>query len=63
MTNILNAVNNVTKNVSSVNGQVDHNKMVTISLSIGVRSLEQLNRLISTLKNIPDVYLVKRKFR
>ncbi|KRM11616.1 RelA/SpoT family protein [Lentilactobacillus farraginis] len=63
LTNILNAVNNVTKNVSSVNGQVDHNKMVTISLSIGVRSLEQLNRLISTLKNIPDVYLVKRKFR
>ncbi|MBZ2200491.1 RelA/SpoT family protein [Lentilactobacillus hilgardii] len=63
LTNILNAVNNVTKTVSSVNGQVDNNKMATISLSVGIRNLEQLERLISTLKNIPDVYLVKRKFR
>lgn len=63
LTNILNAVNNVTKTVSSVNGQVDNNKMATISLSVGIRNLEQLERLINTIKNIPDVYLVKRKFR
>ncbi len=63
LTNILTAVNNVTKTVSSVNGQVDNNKMATISLSVGIRNLEQLDRLINTLKNIPDVYLVERKFR
>ncbi|GHP12712.1 GTP pyrophosphokinase [Lentilactobacillus fungorum] len=63
LTNVLTAVNNVTKTVSSVNGQVDHNKMATISLLVGVRNLEQLERLINAIKNVRDVYLVERKFR
>ncbi|KRL64276.1 GTP diphosphokinase [Lentilactobacillus diolivorans DSM 14421] len=63
LTNILTTVNNVTKTVSSVNGQVDNNKMATISLLVGVRNLEQLDRLVNNLKIIPDVYLVERKFR
>ena len=63
LTNVLTAVNSVTKNVSSVNGQVDNNKMATISLSVGVRNLEQLERLIGAIKNVHDVYLVERKFR
>ena len=63
LTNVLTAVNSVTKNVSSVNGRVDNNKMATISLSVGVRDLVQLERLIGAIKNVHDVYLVERKFR
>ncbi|WP_283678713.1 bifunctional (p)ppGpp synthetase/guanosine-3',5'-bis(diphosphate) 3'-pyrophosphohydrolase [Lentilactobacillus sp. Marseille-Q4993] len=63
LTDVLTAVNNVTKDVSSVNGQVDHNKMATISISVGVRNWEQLDRLMSTIKNIPDVYVIERTFR
>ncbi len=63
LTNVLTAVNNVTKTVSSVNGQVDNNKMATISLLVGIRNLEQLERLINAIKNVHDVYLVERKFR
>lgn len=63
LTNVLTAVNNVIKTVSSVNGQVDNNKMATISLLVGIRNLEQLERLINAIKNVHDVYLVERKFR
>ncbi len=63
LTDVLNAVNNVTKDVSSINGQVDHNKMATVSVSVGIRNLEQLERLINTIKNIPDVYVIERTFR
>ncbi|MCT2885325.1 ACT domain-containing protein, partial [Lentilactobacillus parabuchneri] len=51
------------KSVSSVNGRVDNNKMATISLAVGVRNLEQLDRVIGAIKNVHDVYLVERKFR
>ncbi|GAY73097.1 RelA/SpoT family protein [Lentilactobacillus kosonis] len=63
LTDVLNAVGNVTKDVSSINGQVDHNKMATISISVGIHNLEQLDRLTNTIKNIPDVYVVERIFR
>ncbi|WP_375686695.1 RelA/SpoT family protein [Lentilactobacillus kefiri] len=63
LTNVLTAVNSATKTVSSVNGQVDNNKMATISLVVGVRNLEQLERVIGAIKNVHDVYLVERKFR
>ena len=63
LTNVLTAVNSVSKSVSSVNGRVDNNKMATISLAVGVRNLEQLDRVIGAIKNVHDVYLVERKFR
>ncbi len=59
----LRIVNNTTKQLNVVNGRVDHNKMVTISISLGVRNAEQLQRIIDNLKNIQDVYVVKRPFR
>jgi len=37
--------------------------MVTISLTIGVRNLRQLQLIMDGLKNIPDVYVVKRIIR
>ena len=57
---VLRSINNSTKYLNSVNGKVDHNKMVTISLTIGVRNLQQLQLIMDSLKNIRDVYVVKR---
>lgn len=60
LNDILHSVNNSTRFLNSVNGKVDHNKMVTISLTIGVRNLQQLELIMNSLKNIRDVYVVKR---
>ena len=63
LNDVLRSVNNSTRYLNSVNGKVDHNKMVTISLIIGVRNLRQLQLIMDGLKNIPDVYVVKRIIR
>ena len=63
LADVLGSVSNVTKNVASINGKVDHNKMVTISLTVGVRNIEQLDRVMNSVKSIADVYLVERVFR
>ena len=60
LNDVLRSINNSTKYLNSVNGKVDHNKMVTISLTIGVRNLQQLQLIMDSLKNIRDVYVVKR---
>ena len=60
LNDVLRSINNSTKYLNSVNGKVDHNKMVTISLTIGVRNLQQLQLIMDALKNIRDVYVVKR---
>ena len=63
LNDVLRSVNNATKFLNSVNGKVDHNKMVTISMTIGVRNLQQLQFIMNSLKNIKDVYVVKRTIR
>jgi GTP pyrophosphokinase len=54
------SINNSTKFLNSVNGKVDHDKMVTINASIGIRNRDHLQHIMDNLKNIPDVYVVKR---
>lgn len=63
LNDVLRSINNSTRFLNSVNGKVDHNKMVTISLTIGVRNLQQLQLIMNALKNIRDVYVVKRVIR
>lgn len=63
LNDVLRSVNNSTRFLNSVNGKVDHNKMVTISMTIGVRNRQQLEIIMNGLKNIRDVYVVKRVIR
>ena len=63
LNDVLRTINNSTRFLNSVNGKVDHNKMVTISLTIGVRNRQQLELIMNSLKNIKDVYVVKRVIR
>ena len=60
LNDVLKTINNATKYLNSVNGKVDHDKMVTISASFGVRNKEHLQRIMDNLKNVPDVYVIKR---
>ncbi|MCF6514966.1 RelA/SpoT family protein [Lactobacillus sp. S2-2] len=63
LNDVLKKLNSISRNLNSVEGKVDHNKMVSISLSIGVRNTAQLNRVIDAIKTLPDVYVVERPFR
>ena len=57
---ILHVVNTMTKNLSSVNGKVDSNKIAVITVKIGIQNLSQLDKIVDKIKNIPDVYTVRR---
>ncbi|GKS80486.1 GTP pyrophosphokinase [Ligilactobacillus pabuli] len=60
LNDILQMVNNSTKNLNSINGRVDNNKMAIIDLTVGVRDQVELQRLIDNVKRVADVYVVKR---
>jgi GTP pyrophosphokinase len=60
LTDVLQALNAQTKNLTSVSGKVDHDNMATIHVTVAILNLSHLTRLIDSIKNIPDVYSVKR---
>ncbi len=60
LNDVLKSVNNATRNLSSINGKINHNRIVVISLSMGVHNLAHLERVMESLKNVKDVYVVKR---
>lgn len=60
LNDVLRSINNNTRYLTSVNGKVDHNKMAVIHASVGVRNKQHLQLIMDALKNIPDVYVVKR---
>lgn len=60
LSDILQKINNTTKNLKAVNGNVDHNQLTTVSVVVGVKNKDHLQHLIDNIKNIPDVYLVER---
>ena len=57
---VLQAINNTTKQLNSINGRIDHNKMATIDVTVGIRDKVHLQRVIDNIKRVPDVYVVKR---
>ncbi|WP_035052923.1 RelA/SpoT family protein [Carnobacterium pleistocenium] len=57
---VLQVVNSMTKNLNNVNGKVDNDKMATITLTVGIQNIYQLDKIVEKIKSIPDVYNVKR---
>lgn len=57
---VLHVVNTMTKNLNSVNGKVDSNKVAVVTLRLGIQNLSQLEKIVDKIKNIPDVYSVRR---
>ncbi|WP_179395502.1 RelA/SpoT family protein [Lacticaseibacillus absianus] len=58
---VLQTLNAQSKNLTNINGRVDHDKMADIHVTVGIRNLAHLDRMMDAIKNIPDIYEVKRK--
>lgn len=57
---VLQAVNETKTNISTVSGRLDRNKMATISMSISILNVTHLQKVVDRIKQIPDVYSVRR---
>ncbi|WP_040207838.1 RelA/SpoT family protein [Neobacillus jeddahensis] len=57
---VLQAVNETKTNISAVTGKSDRNKMATIIMSIAIHNVSHLQKVVERIKQIPDVYSVRR---
>lgn len=60
LTDVLQAVTNTVKNITSINGRVNHQRTVIITVAMAIRDQAHLQRVIDNVKRVPDVYVVKR---
>lgn len=60
LNDVLEVVNSMTSRLSNVNGRVDSEHVATIHLSIGIRNTKELKNIIGKIKQIPDVYSIRR---
>lgn len=57
---VLQAVNETKTNISAVTGRSDRNKMATIIMSIAIHNVSHLQKVVERIKQIPDIYAVRR---
>ncbi|NRD75956.1 bifunctional (p)ppGpp synthetase/guanosine-3',5'-bis(diphosphate) 3'-pyrophosphohydrolase [Bacillus sp. BRMEA1] len=57
---VLQAVNETKTNISAVTGKTDRNKMATINMSIAIHNVSHLRKVVDRIKQIPDIYSVRR---
>jgi guanosine-3',5'-bis(diphosphate) 3'-pyrophosphohydrolase len=57
---VLQAVNETKTNITAVSGRSDRNKMATISMSILISNINHLQRVVERIKQISDIYAVRR---
>ncbi|WAA11558.1 RelA/SpoT family protein [Fervidibacillus halotolerans] len=57
---VLQAVNEAKTNITAVTGKTDRNKMATILISISIHNISHLQKVVDRIKQIPDIYAVRR---
>ncbi|MBD1381238.1 RelA/SpoT family protein [Metabacillus arenae] len=57
---VLQAVNETKTNISSVSGKSDRNKMATINMAISIQNINHLHKVVERIKQISDIYSVRR---
>ncbi|MBM7651791.1 RelA/SpoT family protein [Neobacillus cucumis] len=57
---VLQAVGETKTNISAVSGKSDRNKMATINMSIAIHNVNHLQKVVERIKQIPDIYSVRR---
>lgn len=57
---VLQAVNETKTNISAVSGRSDRNKVATILMSIAINNVSHLQKVVDRIKQIPDIYAVRR---
>jgi GTP pyrophosphokinase len=60
LNSVLQAVNEVKTNISAVSGKTDRNKMATINMTILIHNVSHLQKVVERIKQIPDIYSVRR---
>ncbi|MFC0270124.1 RelA/SpoT family protein [Metabacillus herbersteinensis] len=57
---VLQAVNETKTNISSVAGRSDRNKVATINMAISISNINHLHKVVERIKQISDIYSVRR---
>ncbi|MGM9928261.1 MAG: RelA/SpoT family protein [Bacillus sp. (in: firmicutes)] len=57
---VLQVVNEAKTDISAVSGKTDRNKMAMIHMSISIQNVSHLQKIVEKIKQIPDVYAVRR---
>ncbi|KQU59469.1 bifunctional (p)ppGpp synthetase/guanosine-3',5'-bis(diphosphate) 3'-pyrophosphohydrolase [Rossellomorea marisflavi] len=57
---VLQAVNETKTNISAVSGKSDRNKVATINMSISIHNISHLHKVVERIKQISDIYAVRR---
>ena len=57
---VLQAVNETKTNITAVTGRSDRNKMATINMSISIHNKSHLQKVVDRIKQLPDIYAVRR---
>lgn len=60
LNDVLEVVNSMTSRLSNVNGRVDDEHGAIIRLSLGIRNTDELREIIDKIKQVPDVYSIRR---
>ncbi|MDN6161607.1 MAG: bifunctional (p)ppGpp synthetase/guanosine-3',5'-bis(diphosphate) 3'-pyrophosphohydrolase [Atopostipes sp.] len=60
LNDVLEVINSMTGRLSNVNGRVDKEHVAKIRLSIGIRNTKELKEIIDKIKQVPDVYSIRR---
>ena len=57
---VLQAVNETKTDISAVAGKTDRNKITTITMTISIFNVSHLQKVVDRIKQIPDLYAVRR---
>lgn len=57
---VLQTVSGTKTNISAVSGRSDRNKMATIMMSMSIHNVSHLHKVVDKIKQIPDIYAVRR---
>ncbi|MBM7617085.1 GTP pyrophosphokinase [Weissella uvarum] len=63
LSDVMRAVTANTKKLLSINGRIENKNEAHISLTVGVRNLDQLEHLMDVIRSVPDIYEVERVFK
>ncbi|HEY4553974.1 MAG TPA: bifunctional (p)ppGpp synthetase/guanosine-3',5'-bis(diphosphate) 3'-pyrophosphohydrolase [Bacillaceae bacterium] len=57
---VLQTVSGTKTNITAVTGRSDRNKMATIMMSLSISNISHLQKVVDKIKQIPDIYAVRR---
>ncbi|SER72895.1 RelA/SpoT family protein [Salipaludibacillus aurantiacus] len=60
LNDVLQAVAETKTNINAVSGKSDKNKMATINMTISIQNISHLQRVVDRIKQISDIYSVRR---